>query len=150
MRRDGSSFKWHQPCQRCKYTTSVDIQKCAIKSWSLMQNHMRAQRVCSRAENSAILKQSSSSSTERPSLPKGPCSIPSHTPTQFSHLNSLTCTDTILTPPFSSMYRHNSHTSILFHAPTQFSHLNSLTCTDTILTPPFSSMHRHNSHTSIP
>ena len=26
-RRDGSSFMWHQPCQRCKYTTSVDIQK---------------------------------------------------------------------------------------------------------------------------
>ena len=26
-RRDGSSFLWHQPCQRCKYTTSVDIQK---------------------------------------------------------------------------------------------------------------------------
>ena len=22
---DGSSFLWHQPCQRCKYTTSVDI-----------------------------------------------------------------------------------------------------------------------------
>ena len=30
--RDGSSFMWHQPCQRCKYTTSVDIQKRAIKS----------------------------------------------------------------------------------------------------------------------
>ena len=29
---DGSSFMWHQPCQRCKYTTSVDSQKCAIKS----------------------------------------------------------------------------------------------------------------------
>ena len=26
LRRDGSSFMWHQPCQRCKYTTSVDIQ----------------------------------------------------------------------------------------------------------------------------
>ena len=26
MRQDGSSFMWHQPCQRCKYTTSVDIQ----------------------------------------------------------------------------------------------------------------------------
>ena len=24
-RRDGSSFMWHQPCQRCRYTTSVDI-----------------------------------------------------------------------------------------------------------------------------
>ena len=26
-----SSFMWHQPCQRCKYTTFVDIQKLAIK-----------------------------------------------------------------------------------------------------------------------
>ena len=25
LRRDGSSFMWHQPSQRCKYTTSVDI-----------------------------------------------------------------------------------------------------------------------------
>ena len=35
MHRDwlsGSRFLWHQPCQRCKYTTSVDIQKRAIKS----------------------------------------------------------------------------------------------------------------------
>ena len=31
-RRDGSRFLWHQPCQRCKYITSVDIQKHAIKS----------------------------------------------------------------------------------------------------------------------
>jgi len=28
---DGSRFMWHQPCQRCKYTTSVDIKKSAIK-----------------------------------------------------------------------------------------------------------------------
>ena len=27
LRRDGCSFMWHQPCQRCKHTTSVDIQK---------------------------------------------------------------------------------------------------------------------------
>ena len=53
-RRDGSRFLWHQPCQRCKYTTSVDIQKRTIKRYSLMYNHMRAQWVCSRAENSAI------------------------------------------------------------------------------------------------
>ena len=26
-RVDGSSFMWHQPCQRCKYTTSVNIPK---------------------------------------------------------------------------------------------------------------------------
>ena len=31
-RRDGSGFMWHEPCQRCMYTTSVDIQKRAIKS----------------------------------------------------------------------------------------------------------------------
>ena len=54
MCRDGSSFMWHQPYQRCKYTTLVDIQKCAIKSYSLMQNHMQAQWVCSRAETSAV------------------------------------------------------------------------------------------------
>ena len=29
--RDGSSFMWHQPCQRCKYTTSVDTQKAHYK-----------------------------------------------------------------------------------------------------------------------
>ena len=28
---DGSSFMWHQPCQRCKYTTSVDIEKTRYK-----------------------------------------------------------------------------------------------------------------------
>ena len=54
MCRDGSSFVWHQPCQHCKYTTSVDIQKRAIKSYSLMYNHMWAQWVCSRVENSTI------------------------------------------------------------------------------------------------
>ena len=31
-RWNGSSSTWHQPCQRCKYTTSVDIQKRAIKT----------------------------------------------------------------------------------------------------------------------
>ena len=51
---DGSSFMWHQPCQCFKHTTLVDIQKRAIKSYSLMQNHMRAQWVCLRAENSSI------------------------------------------------------------------------------------------------
>ena len=53
-RRDGSSFMWHQPRQCCKYTTSVDIQKYAIKSYWLMFTHMRAQWVCLRAENGAI------------------------------------------------------------------------------------------------
>ena len=32
LRQDGCSFMWHQPCQRCKYTTSVDIQKTRYKS----------------------------------------------------------------------------------------------------------------------
>ena len=32
LRRDGSSFMWHQTRQRCKYTTSVDSQKRAINS----------------------------------------------------------------------------------------------------------------------
>ena len=30
-RRGGSSFTWHQPWQRCKFITSLDIQKRAIK-----------------------------------------------------------------------------------------------------------------------
>ena len=25
------AFGWHQPCQRCKYTTSVDIKKTRYK-----------------------------------------------------------------------------------------------------------------------
>ena len=33
---DKCSFMWYQPCQRCKYSTSVDIQKRAIKSYLLM------------------------------------------------------------------------------------------------------------------
>ena len=35
-RREGSSFMWQHPCQRCKYTILGDIQKRAIKSYSLM------------------------------------------------------------------------------------------------------------------
>ena len=31
LRRDVPSFTWHQPCQRCKYTTSMDIKIHAIK-----------------------------------------------------------------------------------------------------------------------
>ena len=31
-RQDSSSFRWHQLCQHCKYTTSVAIQKRAIKT----------------------------------------------------------------------------------------------------------------------
>ena len=31
IKRSDGSYKWHQPCQRCKSTTSVDIKKRAIK-----------------------------------------------------------------------------------------------------------------------
>ena len=31
LHQDGSSFMWHQSCQRCKYTTSVEIKKRAKK-----------------------------------------------------------------------------------------------------------------------
>ena len=55
-RRDGSSFLWHQPCQRCKHTTSLNSQKRAVKSYSLMSNHMRAQWVCSRERRIALYK----------------------------------------------------------------------------------------------
>ena len=45
-RWNGSSFMWHQPCQRCKHTTLVDIQRRAIrKSYSLMKIHTRVQWV---------------------------------------------------------------------------------------------------------
>ena len=52
----GSSFTWHQPCQRC--TTSVEIQKRAIKKTSRSCRITFECRVCSRAENSAIQKRS--------------------------------------------------------------------------------------------
>ena len=32
LRWDGCSFMWHQPCECCKYTTSVDIQKTHYKA----------------------------------------------------------------------------------------------------------------------
>ena len=53
-RRDGSSFMWHQPCQRCKYTTSVDIQKRAIIKGIHSCRITRERSECSRAEKSAI------------------------------------------------------------------------------------------------
>ena len=54
LRRDGSSFMWHQPCQRCKYTTSVDIKKRAIKLVIHVEPHASAVSLLKRAENSAI------------------------------------------------------------------------------------------------
>ena len=41
--RDGSSFLWHQPCQCCKYTTSVDIQKTRYKKlFTHVESHASA------------------------------------------------------------------------------------------------------------
>ena len=41
--RDGSSFLWHQPCQRCKYTTSVAIQKTHYKKlFTHVESHASA------------------------------------------------------------------------------------------------------------
>ena len=44
-RQDGSSFMWHQPCHRCKYSTSVDIQKRAVKK---LLTHAKS---CERSES---------------------------------------------------------------------------------------------------
>ena len=58
--RDGSSFMWHQPCQHCKYTTLWIFKKPALKSQSLLLNHLWAQWVCSRERRIALYKWSSS------------------------------------------------------------------------------------------
>ena len=71
MRRDGCGFMWHQPCQRCKYTTSVDIKKKHTlknnnnnnnnnnkkrykKLVTQVEPHVSAVSLLKRAENSAI------------------------------------------------------------------------------------------------
>ena len=58
LRRDGYSFMWHQPCQHCKYTTSMDIKKKkkkrAIKLVTHVEPHASAVSLPKRAENSAI------------------------------------------------------------------------------------------------
>ena len=62
LRQDGCSFMWHQPCQHCKYTTSVDIQKkkkeekrkCATKLVTHVEPHASAVSLLKRAENSTI------------------------------------------------------------------------------------------------
>ena len=54
-RRDGSSFLWHQPCQLCKYTTSVDIKKKHPPKktrYKKLFTHVESHE--SAAENSAI------------------------------------------------------------------------------------------------
>ena len=56
LRRDGSSIMWHQPCQRCKYTTSVAIQKTRhyTKLVARVESHASAVSLFKRAENSAM------------------------------------------------------------------------------------------------
>ena len=55
LRRDGCSFMWHQPCQRCKYTTSVDIKNTRYKKLvTHVEPHASAVSLLKRAENSAI------------------------------------------------------------------------------------------------
>ena len=49
LRRDGSSFTWHQPCQRCNYTTSVDIQKTRYKKTK--QKQTKTSHSCERSES---------------------------------------------------------------------------------------------------
>ena len=55
LRRNGCSFMWHQPCQRFKYTTSVDIQKTRYKKLvTHVEPQASAVSLLKRAENSAI------------------------------------------------------------------------------------------------
>ena len=55
LRRDGCSFMWNQPCQRSKYTTSVDIQKTRYeKLITHVEPHASTVSLLKRAENSAI------------------------------------------------------------------------------------------------
>ena len=52
--QDGCSFMWHQPCQLIKYTSSVDIKKCAIKLVTHAEPHVSPVSLLKRAENNAI------------------------------------------------------------------------------------------------
>ena len=60
LRRDGCSFMWHQPCQRCKYTTSVDIQKTRYKKLvTHVEPHESAESLLKRAEKIVLYKRPS-------------------------------------------------------------------------------------------
>ena len=55
LHRDGSSFMQHQPCQLCKCTTLVDIQKYAIKRLvTHAESHASSMSLLRRVENSAV------------------------------------------------------------------------------------------------
>ena len=43
-----SRFMWHQPCQRCKHTTSMDFQKCAIQ---ILNKACHSVVTCERSES---------------------------------------------------------------------------------------------------
>ena len=49
------SFMWHQPCQRSKCTTSVNIQKRAIKNYSLIKTRTTCERSESARERTTAL-----------------------------------------------------------------------------------------------
>ena len=72
FRRDGCSFMWHQPCQRCKYTTSVDIKKQkktkkrAAKLVTHVEPHASAVSLFKRAENSRYISDHQSIKSGRP------------------------------------------------------------------------------------
>ena len=51
LRRDSCSFMWHKPCQRCKYTTSVDIQKTRYEK---LVSHVEPQRRIALYKRSSI------------------------------------------------------------------------------------------------
>ena len=54
-RPDGSSFLWHQPCQRCNYTTSVDTQKTRYKKlFTHVESHASAMSLLESGEQCEI------------------------------------------------------------------------------------------------
>ena len=54
LRQDGCSFMWHQPCQRCKYTTSVGVffKRCE-KLVTHVEPHAGIVSLLKRVENSS-------------------------------------------------------------------------------------------------
>ena len=58
LRHDGSSFMWHQPCQRCKYTTSVDTQKTRYKKLVTLVSRITCERSESARERRIALYKS--------------------------------------------------------------------------------------------
>ena len=61
MHQDSCSFTWHQPCQHCTYTTSVDIKKLkhynlykASHSSSHVEPNVSRVSLLKKAKNSAI------------------------------------------------------------------------------------------------